>query len=129
MPCNVITTAATQITCRVDDSISKTNGDTGIVVVYLKTYEEAKCDVSVCGAYTYTSTIPTIETSTARFDVTDGKYELVVKGFDMPTSTSEAILSVGGEVQVTKSITGTEAVFTLDNLTSEIGASTKLLFT
>ena len=47
-PCFVQTTSTTQITCKVDDTITKENGNAGEVVVYLKTSEEAECPATVC---------------------------------------------------------------------------------
>jgi hypothetical protein len=49
--CYVLTTEATKITCRVDDTIKKDAGESGTVIVFLKTSEEAVCDSSVCGGF------------------------------------------------------------------------------
>ena len=50
-PCFVQTTSVNQITCRVDDSITKENGNAGEVVVFLKTSEEAQCADTVCKSF------------------------------------------------------------------------------
>jgi hypothetical protein len=81
-PCYVLTTEATKITCRVDETVNKTNNDKGSVVVFLKTSEEAKCAGTICKDYTFTSAVPKVTTLTSAFDATKGSWELTVTGSD-----------------------------------------------
>ena len=108
VPCHVLTTAPTQITCQVDDTITKTDSDVGEVIVFLKTSEEAPCiPTTVCKTFTYSSSVPIVTSQTRSFDSTDNRWELIVAGTQFPTTTSEATLTVGGVQQPTKSITAT----------------------
>lgn len=59
--CYVITTNATMITCRTDETREMTPALQGDVVVFLKTSEESPCEKPNC-QFTYTSNIPTIST-------------------------------------------------------------------
>ena len=43
-----------------DDKITKTAGESGTVIVFLKTSEEAVCDNSVCGGFQFTNAVATI---------------------------------------------------------------------
>jgi len=78
--CFVLTTMETQITCRVDDTIEKEAAEEGLVIVFLKTYEEAVCDLSICGGYTFTSNVPNITAAVTQFDTTSGNWEMKITG-------------------------------------------------
>ena len=114
--CFVLTTSATQITCSLDDTITKTAGTSGTVVVFLKASEEATCAASVCGSFTFTAALPTITAATTNFDVPTNTWELVVSGSSLPSATSNSILTVDGVAQTAKSSTASEAVFTFTDL-------------
>jgi hypothetical protein len=113
--CFVLTTMATQITCRVDDTIEKEAGSEGLVIVFLKTSEESVCDNSVCGGYTFTGNLPNITAAETQFDTTSGNWEMKISGSAFENSKT---LSVGGVEQVLKSATDSDLTFTLSNLTS-----------
>jgi len=91
--CFVETTSATQIKCRIDSSINKSNGDSGTVVVFLKTSEEAPCDAASC-IFTFTSDIPAITNSETRLE--DSVYKLVLSGTGF--SGSQPILILDGSL-------------------------------
>jgi hypothetical protein len=124
--CFVLTTMATEITCMVDDTITKTTSDVGTVIVFLKTSEEATCASAVCGDFGYTDVLPTLTGAATQFDAVSGSWEVVATGtsFGDPSS---ATFMVGGVQQTYKSGSDTEAVFTLvDSPSSNLIGSTLL---
>ena len=96
LPCFVITTSASTITCRLDER-NMTAGLTGDVVVFLKTSEESPCVAPNC-AWTYTSSIPTLSTMQSNFDTSTNTYKLMVTGTDFTGDTSSTELYVGGRL-------------------------------
>jgi len=83
--CFVLTTEATQITCRIDDSISMEPNKTGEVVVFLRVSEEASCDSSVCKNFTYTTEgLPELTAITPQFDTDSYTWELKFDGINFP---------------------------------------------
>jgi len=112
----VLTTSATEITCKVDDTISKIDKPTGTVVVFLKTSEEAVCDISICGGYTFTDIIPTVTAVTSRFDTASASWEVAVQGSGFVGTTSDTHLWVGDSEQVAKSVSASEVVFTVTDV-------------
>jgi hypothetical protein len=87
------------------------------MVVFLKTSEEATCDASVC-AWTYTANIPVLESVVASFDTTSLDWIVTVTGTDFSGDTTTTDLRFGGISQTTTSVSTTEAVFTINNITS-----------
>jgi len=79
--CFVQTTNTNEITCRVDTAINaKNDGETGDLVVFLKTSEEASCDdVNVCN-WIFTSTLPEITEMTAEYSQELGNYVVTFTG-------------------------------------------------
>jgi hypothetical protein len=114
--CFVQTTSATQITCKVDDTITKSMGDAGEVVVFLKTSEEAACPDTVCKSFQFTSSIPSVSSMTSRWNTAANNYEIVVAGTQFPTVASEVSLTIDGEVQTPASLSLNELVFTVTNV-------------
>ena len=64
------------------------------MVVFLKTSEEATCETEVC-KFTYTGSIPILETAVASFDTTSLEWIVTVTGLDFSgdTSTTELLFS------------------------------------
>jgi hypothetical protein len=94
--CFVKETSATEIKCRVGtDNISKKAGDTGTMVVFLKTSEEAKCEKPAC-AWTFTDTLPDVKTFEPQFDEAAGAYDIKMTGLDFPTDVAAVTLEIGG---------------------------------
>jgi len=124
----VQTTEATKITCRVDNTLNKTAGESGTVIVFLKTSEEAKCETSVCGGFLFTNDLGTVTGVSAEVDATSGAYHVKFAGTNMPTSASEDTqLFIDGKSQTLVSASDTETVFSVANsLTSTL--SMKLYF-
>jgi hypothetical protein len=116
--CYVEETSATQIKCRIDtDIVAREAALEGAMVVFLKTSEEATCDSTVC-AWTYTGNIPNITAVVASFDTTSLDWIVTVTGTDLSGDTSTTDLRFGGISQTTTSVSTTEAVFTINNITS-----------
>jgi hypothetical protein len=126
--CFVQTTSATQITCKVDDTITKAVGDAGEVVVFLKTSEEATCPSTVCQSFQFTDSIPSITAMSSRWNAAAGTWEIVVTGVQFPTALSEITMTIDGEAQTTTSATMSEAVFTVTNVTDGDLSNIKVLF-
>jgi hypothetical protein len=93
--CFVQTTSATQITCKVDDTIDRTNltSTPGTVVVFLRTSEEAPCGTGICDNYVYTSSVPNITSAATQYDSATNTWELKIEGTQMDSS---AVLTVNG---------------------------------
>lgn len=115
--CFVLTTMATQITCQLDE-IANANGDTGTLIVFLKTSEEAKCADEVCKDFTFTSALPEIKAAVAQWDETSNTWEMKLTGLGLPASTASSSMTIGGKAQTAKSGSSTEAVFTITDADS-----------
>ena len=126
--CFVKTTSATQITCRVDSTISKENGKTGNVIVFLKTYEEANCTVPTGCTYTFTSNLPTITAVAAVFDDSLKAWTVEVSGTAFTGTPSTTEFVVAGTKQETVSVSSTKAVFKITNVTSNVLNNIELFF-
>jgi hypothetical protein len=116
--CYVQSTNSTEIKCRVDSNIVARSDNLGAsMVVFLKTSEEATCDSSVC-AYTYTSTLPVIENVTTSFDNSTLAWTVNVTGTDFTGATSDVEFYYANTLQTTTSVSSTEAIITITNVTS-----------
>ena len=92
--CFVVSTASTQITCRVRDGLVRKNKEKATLVTFLKTSEEASCSPSICG-YTFTSAVPTVTAMSSRFDDASGTQEVVFEGTGFSGDMSATELWVG----------------------------------
>ena len=105
--CLVQTSSPTQITCRVEEAVEEPQ--TELLIVFLKTSEEAICEDEICN-FTFktpTHTVTDIQTS---FDTESLTTKAVVTG----TGLSEtAELWIDGEEMTFDSLTETEAIFTI----------------
>jgi hypothetical protein len=116
--CYVQSTNSTEIKCRVDSNIVARSDNLGAsMVVFLKTSEEATCDSSVC-AYIYTSTLPVIENVTTSFDNSTLAWTVNVTGTDFTGATSDVEFYYANTLQTTTSVSSTEAIITITNVTS-----------
>jgi hypothetical protein len=97
------------------------------MVVFLKTSEEATCETATC-KWTYTANIPILENVTASFDETALNWIVTVTGTDFSGDTTTTDLRFGGISQTTDSVSTTEAVFTIMNITSQTLVSNQLFF-
>jgi len=104
--------------CRVDTGIDKTSvtEDPSIeplVIVFLKTSEEAKCSESDC-AWQYTATLPTVTEMTTEFDADTGVWLVKVVGEGMRDSAEAGEMSdlqINSVSQTVRSHSDTMAVF------------------
>ena len=126
--CFVQTTESTKITCRIDETVNKTAGTTGTVVVFLKTSEEAKCDISVCGSFTYTDTIPKVTEVKPIFDEASGTWEVELTGTGFTGTPNNVEFFVGSTKQTTKSVEATKAYFTINDVTDLVLKKSKVFF-
>lgn len=116
--CYVQSTNSTEIKCRVDSNIVARSDNLGAsMVVFLKTSEEATCDSSVC-AWTYTSALPVIENVTTSFDNSTLAWTVNVTGTDFTGATSDVEFYYANTLQTTTSVSSTEAIITITNVTS-----------
>jgi len=121
--CLIISTSATKITCRVEESEFaqrriQTRLEAGAnpeLVVFLKASEEAKCDDC---SYTFIeeSNLPTVTKITSEFEASGDKHVIKVKGTQFTGDSSSTELYVGGLKQQTDSVSSTEAIFTIIDL-------------
>jgi hypothetical protein len=117
--CFVQSTQGTEIKCRVATGLNMTMNQVDSMVVFLKTSEEAVCfPYSKC-KFTWTSSLPILEASVLSFDESSNEWQLKVTGTDFTGDTSSVELFIEDRVQTTKSISTTEAVFTIVNVTSQ----------
>jgi hypothetical protein len=116
--CFVQETSGTEIKCRITRDLNMTLNQIDKIVVFLKASEEAVCDPSSKCDYTWTSDIPILETSVLSFDVSSNEWLLTVTGTDFTGDTSSVELFIEDKIQTTKSVSTTEAVFTIVDVTS-----------
>jgi hypothetical protein len=116
--CYVQSTSSTEIKCRVDDNIvARSDNLAAAMVVFLKTSEEATCDSSVC-AWTYTASLPVIENVTTSFDNSTLAWTVNVTGTGLTGTTSDVEFYYANTLQTTTSVSSTEAIITITNVTS-----------
>jgi hypothetical protein len=120
----------TEIKCRIDSSINpKSDGDAHHMVVFLKVSEEANCDFDTTCRYTWTSTVPQIESVEVLFDTTTYTWQFKAVGLSMTGDTATTELLIGGIKQETVSISETEALFTVSEVSEySFGADSLLYF-
>ena len=75
-----------------------TAGETGEVVVFLKTSEESPCESPNCD-FEFTNSVPTISTMQAQFDTTSNTYTLLATGTSFTGDTTQTELYIGGNLQ------------------------------
>jgi hypothetical protein len=126
--CYVLTTGPTEITCQVDDSITKANADIATVVVYLKASEEATCEAAVCQGFEFSDTsIPTIATVEPVYDDVNNNWDLVITGTNFALTTTGIVFEANGVAQAVKSSAATEIVLTMTDVGSKNINGLKLL--
>ena len=116
--CFLTSTSATQIQCRVDTTTNKTAGTSGKMITFLKTSEEAVCVPNDTCAWTYSGTIPTVTGIVSEYSTTTNAWTVKVTGTAFTGTTSTVELVANGASQTTTSVSTTEAVFTISNVTS-----------
>jgi len=98
------------------------------VVVFLKTSEEATCDMAVCKTWTYTGVIPTLTSVVTSFDTTSLQWKVTATGTDITGDASTTELELSNIAQTTTSVSTTEAVFTITNVTTQTLVDSALYF-
>lgn len=98
------------------------------MVVFLKTSEEAVCDPVTNCKYTWTDSLPNVTAFNVSFDETSYTWELKAVGTGFTGDTSTVELYIANRKQTTKSVSTTEAIFTIVNVTSSSLNSNKLYF-
>jgi hypothetical protein len=112
--CYVITTSTTQITCRTDLLSANTVGDQ-LVLVFLKTSEEAATPNDDDINFTYANPSAEVTDIQVEFDSTQFKHRVVVTGTGFDSSIE---LLVDGFQQTLESQTATTAYFTLSAMST-----------
>ena len=79
--CFVLTTSATEITCRIDETANDEPTSTGIVVVFLSTSEEAQSEVDML--WNWASPSGSIETFESGFDEASNKEIVTITGLGL----------------------------------------------
>jgi len=126
--CYLITTSSTIITCRIDsDIVPREDDQEGDMVVFLKTSEEASSTADA-RAWIYTADLPSLDTVTTSFDDSTLHWTVTVTGTDFGDSTVGVELVISDVAQTTTSISSTEVVFTISNVSSQSLSSNILYF-
>lgn len=100
--CNVVTTSATQITCRIEDfavGSEKTNNKEGKLVVFLKTSEEAQCQMTNNCKYIFTDSVPQVTAMIPEWDAASNAWTIKLTGTAFSGTTQTSELSALGLVQ------------------------------
>lgn len=116
--CDVLTTMATKITCRVRATGLKA-GKTGPVSTFLRTSEEAKKADGLKNTWTFADPAQTVTGLTAAFDAATNTQKLTLAGTGFGTDKTKVTLLIDGKTQTADSLTATEGKFTLVDLDSE----------
>jgi hypothetical protein len=107
--------------------VPRDNNLAASLVVFLKTSEEATCEDDTCDWY-YTADLPVVENVTTEFDTTSLEWTVKVTGTDFTGSTSDLEFYYANTLQTTTSVSSTEAVITLSNVTSQTMTGSNLYF-
>lgn len=116
--CFVQETSATQIKCRIDSGLNKTGGDEDTMVVFLKTSEEAVCEPRSKCVFTWNSWVPQLASVDLQFENSTSQWQLKVTGTGLTGDTKSVELYIANVKQTTTSVSSTEAVFSITNVTS-----------
>jgi len=99
------------------------NKDPGVVdalLVFLKVSEEAQCNPRSKCEWTWTSnSIANVTAAEVVFDSTDYEWQLKLNGSDFTGDTSSVELFISNVKQTTKTVSATEAIFTIMNVTGQ----------
>jgi hypothetical protein len=87
------------------------------MLVFLKTSEEAVCVPNDTCAWEYTSTIPEVTSMDTEWDSNNHYWTVVVAGTGFSGTLDTTELNVNGRPQETVSMTDTEAIFRVTNIT------------
>ena len=94
----------------------------------MKTSEEATCVGTGTCDFVFTSAIPTITNATSVFDEAANAWTVVVDGTDFTGDASTTSLTVNGIAQTTTSVSATQAVFTIVDISTATLSDAVLLF-
>ena len=97
------------------------------MVVFLKTSEEATCESPTCDWY-YTAALPVIENVTTSFDNSTMAWTVKVSGTGFTGTTSDLEFYYANTLQTTTSVSSTEALITITNVTSQTMTGSNLYF-
>jgi len=110
--CYVLTTEATQITCRTD-MLPSQNAQDELIIVFLRTSEEAATPNNEDMLFTYIQPTTIVDSLSVAFDETTFSHKLTVTG----TGIDETLyIVIDGYTQIMDSQNDNEAIFSLSNL-------------
>jgi hypothetical protein len=98
--------------------VPRDNNLAAAMVVFLKTSEEATCDPSSTCDWYYTASLPVIENVTTSFDNTTMAWSVHVTGTGFTGSAADVEFYYANTLQPTATVSSTEAVITISNVTS-----------
>jgi hypothetical protein len=103
-------------------------GDADTMIVFLKTSEEAVCDpLSKC-EFTWTNTLPTITATNLDWNTASNQWNLRVTGTGFTGDETTTELIIDNVAQTTTSISSTEVIFTITDVSSQTLGSRKVFF-
>jgi hypothetical protein len=89
------------------------------MIVFLKVSEEAVCEPRSICQFTWTSYIPTVASVELQYDAVGNQWQLKATGTDFTGDTSSVELYIADVAQTTSSVSSTEAVFSIFNVSSQ----------
>jgi hypothetical protein len=104
--CDVLTTEATKITCRVRETRATATGS-GPVSTFLRTQEEATVQDGVSKTFTFATPAETVTGLTSAFDATTNTIKLTLAGTGFGTDKSKVTLMIDGATQTALTLTAT----------------------
>ena len=110
--CYVVTTSATVITCRQDFKVRDV--DEAILIVFLKTSEEAQCDDALC-RFTYVEPSSEVLDITTAYNTGSLTQQVFVEGTGL---SDDLELLIDGYRQTLVSVTDTRAIFDINEMDS-----------
>lgn len=87
------------------------------MVVFLKTSEEATCVAANCN-FEFTDSVSVIDQIQTVWDSSINKWTLVATGSSFTGTKESTRLEIGGVVQQTQSVSATQAIFIITDVTS-----------
>ena len=130
--CYVVTTADTEITCRMADLTTQAEG-AELLLVFARTTEEMICDLTDDNdpdetdcSFTFEQPTATVTGISSNFDAATNSIHVTISGTDLASSTSEVQLEIDGFSQTAVSAGSTSVVFQVTGLLDE--SSFQVLF-
>jgi hypothetical protein len=112
--CYVQETSEYEIKCRVDEQPSFDAGEDELIV-FLRTSEEATCQLTDCMITIIDTGLPTVSSMSAYWDDVTQKHLISIQGTDFTADASYTEFKIDGYSQIIQSVSSTEVIVEVNN--------------